>query len=292
MKDLKRKLKAIDILFLAYFAVTGIMILLRFRNLPYWYLHLAYRVVVIIGVYFFCATYRDTGNKILFFLRNWYPVLFYVLQYEEIKYLKFLIIPHYVDNIVIRWEQAVFGFQPAFEFFKTFHWKPFAEFMGFSYFSYFLLIAFIGLALWIPKKYKIFERSILTLSVTYYFCYLFQIAFPVAGPRLAFPELLGLNLDGYFFSKIINLIYANFDIEGAAFPSSHCSAATVVMLLCYRYVKWARIPITVLVFSLFLSTVYGRFHYGVDVIAGILIGVTFFLLLDRYYKHSTEENPG
>ena len=66
----------------------------------------------------------------------------------------------------------------------------------------------------------------------------------------------------------------------AAFPSSHVSVCTVLMIITWHYglrrLFWALVPIAVL---LFLSTVYIRAHYAIDALAGLVSGALCWLLL-------------
>ena len=66
-------------------------------------------------------------------------------------------------------------------------------------------------------------------------------------------------------------------------PSSHFGVALVIMLYCFRFYPkagWLLLPINV---GLAIGTVWGRFHYVSDVVAGGLIGLAFVLVVWKYY---------
>ncbi len=149
--------------------------------------------------------------------------------------------------------------------------------MYFSYFFYFLIVFVVAIPMYLKKMYRQFSEALFTVSLTFYFCYIFFIIFPVAGPRFYFPGANIDKLNGYFFAKILKFVLDNAEIEGGAFPSSHVAVALQVLFFTHKYLKKIRIPFTIMFISLMISTVYGRFHYAVDVIGGIIVGIAFYL---------------
>ena len=66
--------------------------------------------------------------------------------------------------------------------------------------------------------------------------------------------------------------------------AGHTGVALTVLYLAYRYKKTLfRIYLPVVMLLLF-STVYCRYHYVVDVIAGVVLAITAIFLGDIYYK--------
>ena len=98
------------------------------------------------------------------------------------------------------------------------------------------------------------------------------LLFPVVGPRLVFPAA-----DNAATQTAIAQLTARFLDQvaawGAAFPSSHVAvsvAATAAALREWRALGLALvIPTTLLA----LGSVYGQFHYGVDALAGLGVGL-------------------
>src|SRR5207245_8291738 len=80
-------------------------------------------------------------------------------------------------------------------------------------------------------------------------------------------------------------------IQRAAFPSGHTAIAIVVLAMAARYQRRLLYPLLGMTVSLVVSTVYLRYHYVIDVIAGLLLaglclGVTFWL-----YREHGEPYP-
>jgi membrane-associated phospholipid phosphatase len=71
---------------------------------------------------------------------------------------------------------------------------------------------------------------------------------------------------------LIELIERFGRVHGAAFPSAHVAGSMVAICASWRYRRglfWICLPFFV---SMCVATVYGRYHYIADVLAGIAVG--------------------
>lgn len=238
------------------------------------------------------------SNRVLEFLRHFYPVLLYTGFYRETGELNQMLHGGYLDAFFIRADQALFGFQPSFEFMRALPWVWVSEIFYASYFSYYLMIAGVGLALFFRNRAQ-FYHYISVVSFVFYACYLIYIFLPVIGPRIIYSDIAAFTpppeaparaewtvpasvQTGPFF-KIMAVIYEHFESPGAAFPSSHVAIALVTVYFSFRYlraIRWAHLIVAIL---LCLSTVYCRYHYAVDVPAGVLMTALFLPLGNWLY---------
>ncbi len=277
-------MRPMDKIFLGYFILLSFILAVRLGEFPDGKLFLWGHVVLIILFYSFLALSRRTKSKFVFFLRQWYPVIFYTMMYEEVGRLCHIIFPNFLDPFFVRIEKWIFaGHMPGLELQSLFPHPLIKEIMYFAYFSYYLLPFFVAVTIYMKRLYREFADAIFTVSLTFYFCYLFFIIFPVAGPRFVFPGV-EMSVSSGFFPALVHLILENAEIMGGAFPSSHVAIALIVLFLTYKYIKKARIPVTIIVILLMISTVYGHFHYAVDVFAGIIVAVVFYLIAPRVRK--------
>jgi membrane-associated phospholipid phosphatase len=77
-------------------------------------------------------------------------------------------------------------------------------------------------------------------------------------------------LEGWFFTWTSDVLRTNGHYPGGSLPSPHCAAGTIMLVMLYRYqrrVYYVALPVII---SLYVATVYGRFHYVEDGIAGII----------------------
>jgi membrane-associated phospholipid phosphatase len=154
------------------------------------------------------------------------------------------------------------------------------------YFSYYLIIPATG-SLLFRKDVKLFESFVCQVSSLFYLCYFIYILLPVEGPVALRNEYYH---HGGLFQTMVDFIYRGGENPGAAFPSSHVAATFLVAWWGSRH--FARMKIFYWLTCLFLSiaTVYCMFHYAVDVIGGLLLGVLAVLMFNRAdIKHYYEE---
>ena len=153
------------------------------------------------------------------------------------------------------------------------------------------------------------------LSFVFYVCYLIYIFLPVIGPRLFSRSLGGFTLPpdvqalvapgllafppqvthGPFF-RIMAFIYEVFEAPGAALPSSHVAASICTVWFSFRYRLRIRYVHLVMVILLCFSTIYCRYHYVIDVLAGLLtVAVLLPLgnwLFSRYHEPQATQGGG
>ena len=205
------------------------------------------------------------------FLGDWYPLLIVTALYTEVGLVN-LADGRAYDRIVLGWEQALFGFQPARDWIRSNPsiWLSWGLYLG--YLAYYPIIAAAPLALWATEQREAMRRAMTTIMATFYVCYTIFLLFPVVVPRHIFPAA-----DNVATRTVIAQLTAQF-IEhvaawGAAFPSSHVAvsvAATLAALLEWRVLGASLVVPTTL---LALGSVYGQFHYAVDVLAGLGVGL-------------------
>jgi len=90
---------------------------------------------------------------------------------------------------------------------------------------------------------------------------------------------------------VVDFIYTGAEKPGAAFPSSHVAA--MFLVAWWGSTHFRRMKTTYWATCLFMSiaTVYCMFHYAVDVIGGLLLGVLAVLMFNwadirRYYDET------
>ena len=205
------------------------------------------------------------------FVGDWYPLLIVTALYTEIGLVN-LADGRAYDRIVLGWEQTLFGFQPAREWIR---WNPsvwLSWVLHLGYLAYYPIAAAAPLGLWATGQREAMRRVVTTITATFYLCYATYLLFPVVGPRHVFPAA-----DNAATHTAIARLTARFldhvAAWGAAFPSSHVAvsvAATAAALCEWRALGMALVVPTTL---LALGSVYGQFHYAVDALAGLGVGL-------------------
>jgi len=205
------------------------------------------------------------------FLGDWYPLLIVTALYTEVGLVN-LADGRAYDRIVLGWEQALFGFQPAREWIRANPSASLSWVLYLGYLAYYPIIAAAPLALWATGQHEAMRRAMTTIMATFYLCYTVFLLFPVVGPRHVFPAA-----DNVATRTMIAQLTARFldhvAAWGAAFPSSHVAVSVAATVAAFREWRALGLGLVVPTTLLALGSVYGQFHYAVDVVAGLGVGL-------------------
>jgi membrane-associated phospholipid phosphatase len=153
-----------------------------------------------------------------------------------------------------------------------------SEYLHLCYFLYLLLIPLVGGYWYSQNRRGAFEELILLISLTFGLSYLFYILYPVDSP-FYIAEPLSESLSGGVFYRLVHFFSERAGAQSGAFPSAHVSISTVVWLVCWKRDRKLAVALTLVVPGIYLATVYGRFHYALDVVAGWGLAIGVFLLV-------------
>lgn len=176
------------------------------------------------------------------------------------------------DPIVIHWEALVFGGQPSQTFAARFPSLWLSEPLHAAYLSYYLIVVGPAAALYAMGRREAFQRVVFTLVVVILVHQAAFIAFPVLGPRYLFPAPAGPLEAGPLY-QLTHRILESGSSPGTAFPSSHVGISVAVTIAMFRERSRAAPWLAILTTLLAIATVYGGFHYAVDAVAGVALGL-------------------
>ena len=203
-------------------------------------------------------------------LRRWAPLLALLFLYSELPMLiRAAGHVQQFDWAVIQWEAAMFGGQPAQEWAARAPNAFLSELLHLAYLAYYPIIYSVPVVLFAQRRYDEFGEAAFTLLLTFILCFVAYIAFPVAGPRYYWPSRAP---QGWTRDLVIGLLEAR-SSRGSAFPSSHVAVSVAQSILAVRYFGRRGSLIGVVTVGLALGAVYGGFHYAIDVVAGVVVGV-------------------
>lgn len=274
-----------------YLLVLSLMIIIFRHNQPYWLNYIFYNFAMAMLVFLIVRFLPATYGKLSSFIRHWYPVLLSTFLYEETGYLIHLIFPGFFDNWINNLELAVIGCYPTVWLGKI-SYPVLNEYFLMAYFSYYFLLAGTGLVLYFTRKIKEFDSMVFSTALTFYVSYLGFLIFPVEGPRYALSALHQTPIQGFFFVPLAQWVVKVGGLHGGCMPSSHVAVAWVVLVYSYKYSRRLFYFLGPLILSLFIGTVWGRFHYVSDVIAGILVGALSIWLVDKIEKGIDHSKSG
>lgn len=214
---------------------------------------------------------QKTGSRHLRFLLRTLSVQLTLLYiYSASLRLQLIFFPNWHDQAVVDLEAAVLGVQPTV-WIQRFITPWLTEWMMFCYVFYVLVYPILSLLIYRRHGEDQNEDYLFYIGLAIVLCTLGFMMFPVAGPERHIAELYTVPLRGYFFTAVSELIRGRIHTPGGTIPSIHCAAATIMWWSAYRYSRPAFYVLAPVILSLYVSTVYGRFHYVFDVAAGIAV---------------------
>jgi membrane-associated phospholipid phosphatase len=119
-----------------------------------------------------------------------------------------------------------------------------------------------------------FFHVIFAILFSFYVTYVGYMLFPAVGPRFSLYHLQTTALVGCVLTLPIRE-YLNWleHIMRDAFPSGHTMVALIVLFYTWRYEKRLLLLFTPIACLIIISTIYLRYHYAVDVLAGMILAV-------------------
>ena len=109
------------------------------------------------------------------------------------------------------------------------------------------------------------------------FCYAVYPFFPLTPPRLLFGDVPGPppSADGVLRNWNFWLL-DHYSVQACIFPRGHVAAVTAVALAVRKHAPRLGALFLFLAASVALATIYGRYHYAADAVAGALVGVAAY----------------
>lgn len=211
------------------------------------------------------------------FWRYWYPHLFFLFCFEELGHLMTLVTPHWQDTKLIAADYWLTGVHPSvwLEQFAT----PFRnDVMQFVYFTYFTYLLVVGGVLYFRRDWRAYW-SVMTYSMAGYMIgYFIAMLFPIQSPWFSMAGWWDRPLQGGPFTAMMTFIEHYGRVRGAAFPSQHVAGATAAMWGAWKYRRWIFWVLLPLCVGMCASTVWGRYHYFVDVLGGLITGTLGYVI--------------
>ena len=259
----------VDRLLLGYVGVVSAVALSRLSSFPdCGWLLLANALVVALVL---MVTRSDLGpfGRLV---HDAYPILLLIALYASLDILNGggRVAVH--DATVQRWEQALFSGEPSRDWWQAAPSAFWSAVLHAAYFSYYLIIAVPTVVLLRRADRAPVRRFVFAVMVTFVVCYLVFIFFPVAGPYYAFPRPGGPFVDNAA-ARLVYVLLAEGSSFGAAFPSSHVAASVAATVLAWTASRSLGLVLGAATALLTVGVVYCQMHYGVDAIAGLVLGL-------------------
>jgi len=264
------------IVFYSYVAVVSLFFPLT-TGLKYPAFLAAVCVAVVILV--FAIGEQIQRSKFWSFARDWLPLPLTLLSYREMNWFTKPHVGHPLEHAWIVWDRWLLNEHGLRTFLESAGWIG----PGFLESCYLLVYAvgpFVVAILYVYHRRDLVDRVVLTYLAGTLLAYGLFPYFPSDPPRVVF---VGMDLPHTMtVLRRLNLaIVGGVGIHSSVFPSAHVSSAfsgawgLLIFLRERRRAGWGMLIYAV---SVSVATVYGRYHYAVDALAGFAISLPALLL--------------
>jgi membrane-associated phospholipid phosphatase len=212
-------------------------------------------------------------------VRDWTPFLIILLMYYSLwGDATHLLVTHDRDAALIAWDQRLFGFQASVAI-ERFISAPLTAWMQFAYAFHLFNIPIVACFIYMRRPRGRFREMMCGLLVVSFLGLVGYVAVPAIGPMYTLHSQYTVGLGtsvGAFNREMQFMDFAR--IRRDVFPSLHVAISFVVWLYAWRNSKRLFWILSPLILSLWVSTVYLRYHYLVDCLAGLLLAPLSFWL--------------
>jgi membrane-associated phospholipid phosphatase len=271
--DLMR-LRRSEWVLLVYFCYTDVLALLLPLRPPLPALTIGVNAAVLAGFLVLRWAWSLHKREAWDIARDWYPVSLMLLAYREMGWFAPATHSTALESAWESWDKVVLN---------EWHLRAAVELLGpvlpswleISYLLVYTIPSFCLAMLYIYRRRERVNAFLFNFLLGILIAYSLFPLFPSEPPRTVFA---GQDLPSYLtpFRRLNLWLLGGYGIHTSVFPSAHVSGAFSGAFAMVRLLpehRWAGRFVTVLAVSIALATVYGRYHYGADAIAGLAVAV-------------------
>jgi membrane-associated phospholipid phosphatase len=239
-----------------------------------------------------CVWFTRAGNT----PRSWrlgmlfYPVAMNVV-YMNLKTSVPMLRPGYMDAALQHVDSLIIGtnlsvrlqplVNPALTEFFSFCYILFFPYLLFS-----LVVHFIG-------DVELLKKFVIGLFTIYGIGFIGYSLVPGLGPFIAMADLFTVPLTGWWITHWNSEIVARGSNGVGVFPSLHCAVSSFLLFFDRRHKPWRFWLYLVPCIGLWISTIYLRYHYFIDIVCGFALAAFGLWLAGRYPRQtSPATTPG
>lgn len=247
-------------------------------------------VVIIVSKYFEKKKNRGV-------LRQVYLIPFIFLIYSNVRIIIDTFFNNDLDIYLIQIDEYILGTQIGYILEPLIN-TSLTEYLQISYFMFFIMPIIHITELSKKNNLSDFDKLTRNIIFGFMFSYLLYLFVPAIGPRFTIFEFsrISTELPGLFLTDIlreiinvgggipVNSINPASDVNRDCMPSGHTMMTVINIYFAYKFnskLKWIYYILGV---SLIFSTMYLRYHYLIDVVAGLFFAFISIKLETIIYK--------
>jgi membrane-associated phospholipid phosphatase len=233
-------------------------------------------------------------------VHHWAPFPLVVFTFKQIYFLIPVIRQGKdYDSLLMAIDRWMFHVNPT-QWLAHYSNPLLTEILQLCYSMFYLLFIAIGIELCVRNRYREFRLFSLTNVYGFFLSYLAYFIFPAVGPRFTLHDFSRINLElpGLFATPALRSFVNFFEAiqpgmtnsaafasaQRDVFPSGHTMMTILLIALSWKLRVKIRPYILAIGILLIFATVYLRYHYVIDVIAGALLAIPCLLTAEKLFR--------
>ena len=270
----------VDWVVLSYFAVMGATNLWLWNRLPGGgWLAALNAVAILIAV----AAIRHPG-KASWIFRHWYPLPYVAWCYREMALLIPAVRGRDVDAELARLDYRVWGANPSV-WLERLATPVLTEYLQIIYALFVPAVLLIAFLLWRQRRYADFRYYAFLIALGFLVSYVGYLLVPARGPRFFLRHLQTIDLRGLWVTRGLQATLDRLESKAwDCFPSGHTELTMLAWWGSGRISKGLFRWYCAYTLSIISATVYLRYHYTIDILAGAAVAGLLLLFAPNLYR--------
>jgi len=161
-------------------------------------------------------------------------------------------------------------------------------------FCYFLFLPYLGFSLiyYFVAPLALAQRFWAGLFTLYGIGFLGYSLVPAAGPWVHMAGEFAVPLTGGWMTELNARVIGAGSNGVDVFPSLHCAVSTYLLVFDWRHRRWRFAAYVLPCIGLWVSTVYLRYHYFIDLVAGFALAAAALAVSRRFEPTARPQQEG
>lgn len=272
-----------DLITCIFLTALSALLLIYHTRIPSWGAWTFSNVAVVAMVFVLARRSERLPGRLIIGLHRWYLYPLVLFVYKELYVMIRPIHPVDFDWLLMEIDHWLFGVNPT-QWLAQFSTPLITELLQIAYSSYYFLFIIVGVEIYRRRSLQVFDRAGFLIVFGFFLSYIGYFLLPAVGPRFTLHDFQHIDRDlpGLLLTGPLRA-FVNFGesipahvpnpieyVQRDVFPSGHTQLTLVVIYLAFANKLSTRWVLAVVGSLLILGTVYLRYHYVVDIIAGAL----------------------
>jgi membrane-associated phospholipid phosphatase len=270
----------VDKIILAYFAFTTSLLLGWWPAIPHAAWHLTWHV----GAIALLLYQVKRPNRLTWVFRNWYPLPYVATCYKEMALYIPVVRRTDSDQWLANLDFRIWRVHPTV-WLERVQQPVFTEVLQIAYTLFVPAVLLLCVAFWRQRRYREFQYYGFLIALGFLLSYVGYLIVPARGPRFLLKDLQHIPLQGrWLFHAMQNTLDRLESAHYDCFPSGHTELTILAWWSSRMTSKRLFRAYSAYTPALIFATVYLRYHYTVDVMAGTVLAAGLILAAPVFYR--------